>query len=51
MGTNTVHTSARAATLAAYATLPGAAFVPPALRQLLAQPSEFLPVLERSLPQ
>ena len=36
----TVHLNARAAVLAAYASLPGAAFVTPALRQLLAQPPE-----------
>jgi hypothetical protein len=51
MGTDTVHTSARAAMLAAYAALPGAAFVTPGLRQLLARPPEFLPVPEQSLPQ
>lgn len=50
LGTDTVHASARAAMLAAYAALPGAALVMPALSQLLAQPPEFLPVPERSLP-
>jgi anti-anti-sigma regulatory factor len=48
---DTVHTSARAAMLAAYAALPGAALVTPALRELLDQPPEFLPVLEESPPQ
>ena len=42
--TNTVHPSARAAMLAAYACLPGAVLVTPALRQLLAQPPELLPL-------
>jgi hypothetical protein len=42
--TDTVHSSARAAMLAAYAALPGAALVTPALRELLAQPPESLPV-------
>ena len=51
MSTDTVHASARAAMLAAYAALPGAALVTPALSQLLAQPPEPLPVPERSLPQ
>jgi hypothetical protein len=51
MGTDTIHTSARAAMLAAYAALPGAALVTPALRELLAQPPEPLPVPERSAPQ
>jgi hypothetical protein len=40
----TVHLNARAAVLAAYASLPGAALVTPALRQLLAQPPEPLPL-------
>jgi hypothetical protein len=48
---DTVHTSARAAMLAAYAALPGAGLVTPALRELLAQPPEFLPVQEQSAPQ
>jgi hypothetical protein len=48
MGTDTVHPSARAAMLAAYAALPGAAFVTPALSQLLALPPELLPVPEQS---
>ncbi len=39
---DTVHISTRAAILAAYASLPGAALVTPALCQLLAQPPEFL---------
>jgi hypothetical protein len=51
MGTDTVHTSARAAMLAGYAALPGAALVTAALSQLLAQPPELLPVTEQSLPQ
>jgi len=51
MGTDTVHTSARAAMLAAYAALPGAALVTPALRELLAQPPEALPVPEQSAPR
>jgi hypothetical protein len=51
MGTDTVHTSARAAMLAAYAALPGAALVTAALSQLLALPPELLPVPEQSLPQ
>lgn len=48
MGTDTIHASARAAMLAAYAALPGAALVTPALRELLAQPPESLPVPEQS---
>jgi hypothetical protein len=48
MGTDSIHTSARAAMLAAYAALPGAALVTPALRELLAQPPESLPVPEGS---
>ena len=47
MGTDAIHTSARAAMLAAYAALPGAALVTPALRELLAQPPESLPVPEQ----
>lgn len=51
-GTDTIHASARAAMLAAYAALPGAALVTPALRELLAQPPESLPLtLEQSAPQ
>src|SRR5215472_5569125 len=50
MGTDTIHASARAAMLAAYAALPGAALVTPALRELLAQPPESLPVPERPAP-
>jgi hypothetical protein len=42
--THTVHPSARAAMLAAYACLPGAVLVTPALRQLFAQPPELLPL-------
>lgn len=37
-----VHTSVRTAMLAAYASVPGAALVTPALRELLAQPPEVL---------
>lgn len=48
MGIDTIHTSARAAMLAAYAALPGAALVTPALRELLAQPPESLLVPEQS---
>jgi len=44
MHKDTIHASARAAMLAAYAALPGAALVTPALRELLAQPPESLPV-------
>jgi hypothetical protein len=51
MGADTVHTSARAAMLAAYAALPGAAFLTPGLSQLLAQPPELLPVPDRPVPQ
>jgi hypothetical protein len=51
MGTDTIHGSARAAMLAACAALPGAALVTPALRQLLAQPPESLPVPEQPPPQ
>jgi hypothetical protein len=51
MGTGTIHISARAAMLAAYAALPGAALVTPALRELLAQPPEPLLVPEQSAPQ
>jgi hypothetical protein len=51
MGTDTVHASVRGAMLAAYAALPGAAFVTPALSQLLAQPPELLPVPEQSRSQ
>ena len=51
MGTDIIYTSARAAMLAAYAALPGAALVTPALRELLAQPPESLPVPEQSAPQ
>jgi len=50
MRTGTVHTSARAAMLAAYAALPGAALVTSALRELLAQPPESLPVPEPCAP-
>jgi hypothetical protein len=50
MRTGTIHTSARAAMLAAYAALPGAALVTPALRELLAQPPESLPVSEQCAP-
>jgi hypothetical protein len=50
MRTDTIHTSARAAMLAAYAALPGAALVTPALRELLAQPPESLPVPEQCAP-
>ena len=50
MGANTVHPSGRVAMLAAYASLPGAALVTPALSQLLAQPPEFLPLPARSPP-
>lgn len=50
MRTDTIHASARAAMLAAYAALPGAALVTPALRELLAQPPESLPVPEQSAP-
>jgi len=50
MRTDTVHTSARAAMLAAYAALPGAALVTSALRELLAQPPESLPVPEPCAP-
>lgn len=41
-GPGAVHTSVRAAMLAAYAALPGAALVTPGLRELLAQPPESL---------
>src|SRR5215470_14421268 len=51
MGTDIIHTSARAAMLAAYAALPGAALVTPALRELLAQPPESLPVPVQPAPQ
>ena len=51
MGTDTVHISARAAMLAAYAALPGAALVTPVMRELLAQPPESLLVPEQSAPQ
>jgi hypothetical protein len=51
MGVDTIHASARGAMLAAYAALPGAAFVTPALRELLAQPPESLPVREQPAPQ
>lgn len=51
MGIAIVHTSARAAMLAAYAALPGAALVTPALRELLAQPPESLPVPVQTAPQ
>lgn len=51
MGTDTIHTSARAAVLAAYAALPGAGLVTPALRELLAQPPESLLVPAQSAPQ
>ena len=47
---DTVHISARAAILAAYASLPGAAFVTPALCRLLAQPPEFLALPAQSPP-
>jgi hypothetical protein len=50
-GTDTIYTSARAAVLAAYAALPGAALVTPALRELLAQPPESLLVPAQSAPQ
>ena len=50
MGPDTVHASARAAMLAAYASLPGAALVTPALCQLLARPPEFLPLSAQSPP-
>ena len=50
MCTDAVHASARAAMLAAYAALPGAALVTPALRELVAQPPEPLPVPEQSAP-
>jgi MFS superfamily sulfate permease-like transporter len=50
-GSDTVYTSARAALLAAYAALPGAALVTPALRELLDQPPECLPVPEEAPPQ
>jgi hypothetical protein len=42
MGPEFVHGSVRAAVLDAYASLPGAALVTPALRELLAQPPQFL---------
>jgi len=48
IGANTVHSSGRAAMLAAYASLPGAALVTPALSQQLAQPPEFLPLPAQS---
>ena len=51
MSTGAIHTSARAAMLAAYAALPGAALVTPAWRELLAQPPESLLVPEQSAPQ
>lgn len=54
MGTDTIYTSytsARAAVLAAYAALPGAALVTPALRELLAQPPESLLVPAQPAPQ
>jgi MFS superfamily sulfate permease-like transporter len=44
MDAKTVHPSARAAMLAAYASLPGAALVTPALSRLLARPPEALPL-------
>jgi hypothetical protein len=50
MRTDTIHASARAAMLAAYAALPGAALVTPALRELLAQPPESLSVPEQPAP-
>jgi hypothetical protein len=51
LGADTVHPSAHAAALAAYACLPGAALVTPAMRQLLAQPPELLPLPASSPPQ
>ena len=51
IGTDTIHTSARSAMLAAYAALPGAALVTPALREFLAAPPESLLVPEQSAPQ
>jgi hypothetical protein len=48
MDPDTVHLTARAAMLAAYASLPGAALVTPALRQLLAEPPEYLPLPDDS---
>jgi MFS superfamily sulfate permease-like transporter len=51
MDAKTVHPSARTAMLAAYASLPGAALVTPALNHLLAQPPEVLPLPARSPPQ
>lgn len=50
IGTDTIHTSARSAMLAAYAALPGAALVTPALRELLAAPPESLLVPEQPAP-
>lgn len=51
MDAKTVHPNARAAVLAAYASLPGAALVTPALNRLLAQPPEVLPLPAQSPPQ
>jgi hypothetical protein len=49
MDAKTVHPSGRAAVLAAYASLPGAALVTPALSYLLAQPPRGL-ALARTAP-
>jgi hypothetical protein len=51
MCADTVYLSAHAAVLAACACLPGAAVVTPALRQLLAQPPELLPLPGQLPPQ
>lgn len=51
MDAKAVHLSTRAAVLAAYASLPGAALVTPALSRLLAQPPEVLPLPPQSPPQ
>jgi hypothetical protein len=51
MDAKTVHLSARTAMLAAYASLPGAALVTPALSHLLAQPPEVLALPAQSPPQ
>ena len=45
-----IHTSARSATLAAYASLPGAALISSAMRELLSQPPELLTVSAQAPP-
>jgi hypothetical protein len=51
MDAKTVHRSGRDAVLAAYASLPGAALVTPALSYLLARPPEVLPLPVQSPPR